>query len=67
MSSRNGHRMVADGDRPAEPLRHEELVVRRGPRTGLYVIVAPLSLTWNAPGVADGARLRTFSSPWEEA
>ena len=38
---RNGEAPRADGDRrPAERLDHEELVVRRGRRSGLYAIVA---------------------------
>jgi leucine dehydrogenase len=50
-----------NGDRPAEGLEHEELVVRRGRRTGLYVIVAVHS-TALGPALG-GARLWHYRAP----
>ena len=61
MSSRNGHEAGANGSRPVERLRHEELVVRRGPRTGLYVIAAVHS-TALGPALG-GARLWRYRTP----
>jgi leucine dehydrogenase len=60
MSSRDGH-ASGNGNRPAERLDHEELVVRRGPRTGLYVIVAVHS-TALGPALG-GARLWHYRAP----
>jgi leucine dehydrogenase len=50
-----------NGDRPAELLDHEELVVRRGRRTGLYVVVAVHS-TLLGPALG-GARLWHYPAP----
>ena len=61
MSSRNGPQATVDGERPTERLRHEELVVRRGPRSGLYVVVAVHS-TMLGPALG-GARLWHYRAP----
>jgi leucine dehydrogenase len=62
MSRGDGHAAGANGDgRPAEGLDHEELVVRRGRRTGLYVVVAVHS-TALGPALG-GARLWRYRAP----
>jgi leucine dehydrogenase len=62
MSRGNGHAAHANVDRrPAERLDHEELVVRRGRRTGLYVVVAVHS-TALGPALG-GARLWRYRTP----
>jgi leucine dehydrogenase len=68
MSDGNGRREGAPhsvgsngGMRPAEGLEHEELVVRRGRRTGLYVVVAVHS-TALGPALG-GARLWHYRAP----
>jgi leucine dehydrogenase len=62
MSRGDGHAARANGDRrPAERLDHEELVVRRGRRTGLYVVVAVHS-TALGPALG-GARLWRYRAP----
>jgi glutamate dehydrogenase/leucine dehydrogenase len=62
MSGSNGGAACANGDRrPAERLDHEELVVRRGRRTGLYVVVAVHS-TALGPALG-GARLWHYRTP----
>jgi leucine dehydrogenase len=62
MSRGNGQVTFADGHRrPAERLDHEELVVRRGLRTGLYVVIAVHS-TALGPALG-GARLWHYRAP----
>jgi leucine dehydrogenase len=62
MSGGNGTAARANGDgRAAERLDHEELVVRRGGRTGLYVVVAVHS-TALGPALG-GARLWRYRTP----
>jgi leucine dehydrogenase len=62
MSRHDGHAARTNGDRrPAERLDHEELVVRRGRRTGLYVIIAVHS-TVLGPSLG-GARLWHYRAP----
>ncbi len=62
MSGSNGGAARANGvRRPAERLDHEELVVRRGRRTGLYVVVAVHS-TALGPALG-GARLWRYRAP----
>jgi len=62
MSRGDGHAARVNGDRrPAERLDHEELVVRRGRRTGLYVVVAVHS-TALGPALG-GARLWRYRAP----
>jgi leucine dehydrogenase len=59
MSTGEGY--ATNGNRPTATLDHEELVVRRGPRTGLYVIVAVHS-TVLGPALG-GARLWHYRTP----
>jgi len=62
MSRGNGQATRTDGDRrPAARLDHEELVVRRGTRTGLYVVIAVHS-TALGPALG-GARLWHYRTP----
>jgi leucine dehydrogenase len=62
VSGGNGKATRTDGDRrPAERLDHEELVVRRGTRTGLYVVIAVHS-TALGPALG-GARLWHYRTP----
>jgi leucine dehydrogenase len=62
MSGGDGHAAGVNGDRRlAERLDHEELVVRRGRRTGLYVVVAVHS-TALGPALG-GARLWHYRAP----
>jgi leucine dehydrogenase len=62
MSRGNGQMANLNGDRrPAERLDHEELVIRRGRRTGLYVAVAVHSTTLG-PALG-GARLWHYPAP----
>jgi leucine dehydrogenase len=62
MSRGNGHEAGANGQgSPTERLDHEELVVRRGGRTGIYVIVAVHS-TALGPALG-GARLWRYRAP----
>jgi leucine dehydrogenase len=61
MSSGNGHAASTNGHRPPERLDHEELVVRRGRRTGLYVVVAVHS-TALGPALG-GARQWCYRAP----
>ncbi len=61
VSARNGPQANVNGERPTERLRHEELVVRRGPRTDLYVVVAVHS-TMLGPALG-GARLWHYRAP----
>jgi leucine dehydrogenase len=62
MSRGNGRAAGTNGDgRPAEWLDHDELVVRRGRRTGLYVVVAVHS-TALGPALG-GARLWRYRAP----
>ena len=62
MTYGDGHAARANGDlRPAERLDHEELVVRRGRRSGIYVVVAVHS-TALGPALG-GARLWRYRTP----
>jgi leucine dehydrogenase len=62
VSRGNGKAPSADGNgRPTAQLDHEELLVRRGRRTGLYVIVAVHS-TVLGPALG-GARLWCYGTP----
>ncbi len=62
MSHGNGHAAHTNGHRrPAERLDHEELVVRRGRRSGIYVVVAVHS-TALGPALG-GARLWHYRAP----
>jgi leucine dehydrogenase len=63
MSSGNGFDPIDAGvnGRPAETIEHEELLVRRGRRTGLYVVVAVHS-TALGPALG-GARLWRYRAP----
>jgi leucine dehydrogenase len=62
MSRGDAHRASTNGSRrPAERLDHEELVVRRGRRTGLYVVIAVHS-TVLGPALG-GARLWHYRVP----
>jgi leucine dehydrogenase len=62
VSGSNGKPLGSDGNgRPTAQLDHEELLVRRGRRTGLYVIVAVHS-TALGPALG-GARLWCYGTP----
>ena len=59
--SSSGLQANGGAPRPAEGLDHEELVLRRGPRTGLYLVIAVHS-TALGPALG-GARLWHYRAP----